>query len=219
MQGDVIIVDQLHYEVAENLCVLMEQKNLFKKTFVSFSIAGESGSGKSEMAKALSDKLAEKHLKSIILAQDDYFNLPPKSNDLQRRKNPSWLGPEKEVKLKVMDDNIFTIKKGSTHIIKPLIDYKSNLVLEEKVNVFDVRVIIAEGTYTTLLKNVDLKIFIDRNKFDTHEHRKKRNRGNEFNDPFIEGILEKEHLIISPHKSMADILITKDYKVIDLNKI
>ena len=73
---------------------------------------------------------------------------------------------------------------------------------------------VAEGTYTTLLRHVDLRIFIDANYHDTLKYRKMRNRGNEVKDPFVEGILETEHKIISGHVFLADVVISKDYDVI-----
>ena len=77
-----------------------------------------------------------------------------------------------------------------------------------------VQVVIAEGTYTSLLKNVDAKVFIARNRVDTLAHRQKRNRGNEVGDPFIENVLKIEHKIIAGHKQLANFIITKDYDVI-----
>ena len=74
--------------------------------------------------------------------------------------------------------------------------------------------IIVEGTYTSLLKSVDTKIFIDEDYKETLKYRKRRNRGNEVNDPFVESVLETEHKIIAGHKFLADIIITKDYEVI-----
>ncbi len=65
-----------------------------------------------------------------------------------------------------------------------------------------------------MLKNVDTKVFIARNRLDTLEHREKRNRGNEVGDPFIEKVLAMEHLIIAGHKQLADFVVTKDYNVI-----
>lgn len=75
-------------------------------------------------------------------------------------------------------------------------------------------VVIAEGTYTSLLNHVDRKVFIARNWLDTLDHRKKRNRGNEVGDPFIEQVLTIEHKIIAGHKQLADFVITKEYDVI-----
>ncbi len=59
-----------------------------------------------------------------------------------------------------------------------------------------------------------MRIFIARTKLETLEHRKKRNRGSEASDPFIEGILETEHKIIAGHRFLADFIITRDYDVI-----
>ena len=61
---------------------------------------------------------------------------------------------------------------------------------------------------------MDTKIFIARNRLDTWEHRKKRNRGNEILDPFTERILITEHKIIAGHKQLADFVITKEYEVL-----
>ena len=58
--------------------------------------------------------------------------------------------------------------------------------------------------------NVDCKVFIDRNKIYTIESRKKRNR--EKQDEFLDRILTIEHEIISKHKAMADIVISKEWK-------
>ena len=72
---------------------------------------------------------------------------------------------------------------------------------------------IAEGAYTTLLKHVDTRVFIARNRLDTLAHRKKRNRGNDISDPFIEEVLKTEHKIIAGHQQLADFVITKEYDV------
>jgi hypothetical protein len=48
----------------------------------------------------------------------------------------------------------------------------------------------------------------------TWEDRKKRNRGNEINDPFTEKILSTEHKIIAGHRYLADFLVNDDYQVV-----
>jgi uridine kinase len=118
------------------------------------------------------------------------------------------------VKLDVLEQNLKDAIQGKNEIIKPLIDYNDNSVEEECINLEGVKVVIAEGTYTSLLKNVDSKIFITRNRIDTLAHRQKRNRGNEVSDPFIEQILATEHKIIAGHKQLADIVISKEYDVL-----
>ena len=141
------------------------------------TIAGESGSGKSETADAIAYELMKSGIRSVVLAQDDYFFLPPKLNDIRRKADPEWLGPHIEVNLKILEQNLRDAINGENEIVKPLIDYNENSVEETKVNLDGIKVVIAEGTYTSLLKSIDTRIFIARNSLDTFDHRKKRNRG------------------------------------------
>ncbi|MEX1377268.1 MAG: P-loop NTPase fold protein [Eubacteriales bacterium] len=214
MKGDIIVLEPHHIEAGAKIAkhILSAIKNLDRKFIIT--VSGESGSGKSETAKAISDEMEKEGIKSTILGQDDYFVLPPKSNDLKRREDSSWLGPHVEVKMDLLNQSIAAALEGEKEITKPIISYDENDVSEEKVKLEGIDVLILEGTYTALLRNVDCKVFINRNRLDTLEHRKKRNRGNEVGDPFIEDVLKTEHKIIAGHQFLADIIITKDYEVI-----
>jgi uridine kinase len=216
MKGDVIVLEEHHRRAAGMIVPQIVEKIKNKTTRYTITIAGESGSGKSETGQAIVDELEKYGLKSVLLGQDDYFVLPPKSNDAKRRADPEWLGPHVEVKLDVLDQNLKDAINGQTAITKPLVDYHHNSVEEETISLEGVQVVIAEGTYTSLLKHVDTKIFIARNRLDTLAHRQKRNRGNEVGDPFIEQVLITEHKIIAGHKQLADFVITKDYDVINV---
>jgi uridine kinase len=112
-----------------------------------------------------------------------------------------------------MEQNLVSAIQGKREIAKPLVDYDSNTIQEETIPLDGIRVLIAEGTYTSLLKHVDTRIFIARNWLDTLDDRQKRNRGNEVGDPFTEQVLNTEHKIIAGHKQLADFVITKDYEV------
>lgn len=214
MKGDVIVLEEHHKEAARKIVPEIIEKIKNKATRYTITVAGESGSGKSETGKAIADELEKLGVKSILLGQDDYFVLPPKSNDAKRREDPEWLGPHVEVKLDLLDQNLKDAVTGKTEFTKPLVDYNENSVEEETIDLEGVKVVIAEGTYTSLLKNVDTRVFIARNRLDTLEHRRKRNRGDEVDDPFIEQVLITEHKIIAGHKQLADFVITKDYDVI-----
>ncbi len=214
MKGDKLVILDYHKRAASEIVSRIIQNIRKKRTRYIITVAGESGSGKSETGKAISDELDKYGIKSILIGQDDYFVLPPKSNDLKRREDPEWLGPHVEVKLDVLEQNLLDAIQGKKEIIKPLVDYDSNTIGEEAVNLNGIKVLIAEGTYTSLLKHVDTRIFIDRNWVETLEHRQKRKRGNEVGDPFIEGLLAIEHKIIAGHKHLADFLITSNFKVV-----
>lgn len=214
MKGDIIVLEQHHKNAANVIAPQIIEKIKNKSSRYTITVAGESGSGKSETGKAIADELEKNGIKSVLLGQDDYFVLPPKSNDAKRREDPEWLGPHCEVKLGLMEQNLKDAIAGVDEITKPLIDYDNNSVEDEIISLKDIKVVIAEGTYTTLLRNVDTKVFIARNRVDTLEHRQKRNRGNEVRDPFIEQVLITEHKIIAGHRQLADFVVTKEYDVI-----
>jgi uridine kinase len=214
LKGDVVIVEEHHIRATQQILPGILPAIKDKPSRYIITVAGESGSGKSETGQALADELGKIGIKAVVLGQDDYFVLPPISNDAKRRENPSWLGPHLEVRLDVLEKNLRDAIAGAEQIQKPLVDYHADSIEEETIDLRDVKVIIAEGTYTSLLKHVDTRIFIARNRIDTLEHRKKRNRGDEVGDPFIEDVLKIEHKIIAGHRQLADFVITKDYDVI-----
>jgi uridine kinase len=185
-----------------------------KSTRYTITVAGESGSGKSETGRAIADELEKHGIRSVVLGQDDYFVLPPKENDRERRNDPQWLGPHVEVRLDLMEQNLLSAIQGKREIAKPLVDYDANTIQQETITLDGIGVLIAEGTYTSLLKHVDTRVFIARNWKDTLEDRQKRNRGKEVGDPFTEQVLSTEHKIIAGHRQLADFVITKDYEVI-----
>ena len=214
MKGDVIVVEQYHIRAANEIIDPIIDDIKAAPGMYVITVAGESGSGKSETAKALQDVLAVHGVKAVILGQDDYFVLPPKFNDARRREDPEWLGPHIEVRLDLLEQNLLDAIHGKDSIQKPLIDYGGNTIEKETIDLKGVKVVIAEGTYTSLLKHVNKRVFIARTRVDTLEHRKKRNRGDEAGDPFVENILSIEHKIIAGHKNLADFVITKVYDVI-----
>ncbi|OGO59744.1 MAG: hypothetical protein A2029_14985, partial [Chloroflexi bacterium RBG_19FT_COMBO_47_9] len=199
MKGDKLVLLDYHKRAASEIVSRIIQDIRQKKTRYIITVAGESGSGKSETGKAIANELDKSSIKSVLLGQDDYFVLPPKSNDLKRREDPEWLGPHVEVKLDVLEQNLMEAIQGKKEISKPLVDYDSNTIEDETINLDGIKVLIAEGTYTSLLKHVDARIFISRNWLDTLEHRQKRKRGDEVGDPFIEQVLSIEHKIIAGH--------------------
>lgn len=210
MKGDVIIVEKHHYDAAEKIVAGLLTKIKEKSRKYVLSVAGESGSGKSETAKAIAEIFNKKGFSCLIFQQDDYFIYPPKTNDTTRRNDIQWVGPS-EVKLDKLDEDIKAVVNGKNEIQKPLVNYNEDKIEEEIIKPGNAKIVIAEGTYTSLLKNVDTRIFINRNRLDTLESRKKR--GREPMESFIEEVLKIEHEIISEHKKMANIVISKDYEV------
>ena len=214
MKGDMIIIEEYHRTAAREIVPHILGKIQRRKGRYTISVGGESGSGKSETGQAIAEELQKNNVLACVFGQDDYFVLPPKSNDAKRREDPAWLGPHIEVRLDLLDQHLKDARRGDNMITKPRIDYDNNLIEEEHVDLKGIQVVIAEGTYTSLLKHIDTRVFITRNRLDTLDHRRKRNRGSEASDPFIESLLEIEHKIIAGHKLLADFVITKEYNVV-----
>lgn len=212
MRGDAIIVEEHHRRAAAEIVPALVPKIRETAGRYTVTVAGESGSGKSETATAIADALAEEGIVSVIFQQDDYFHYPPKSNDRARRDDIAWVGPG-EVRLGLLDEHLDAFRDGAASIDKPLVDYETDSVTAEDMPTAGARVAIAEGTYTSLLENVDVRVFIARNYEETRAHRRKRKRDAAELDPFIDEVLKIEHAIIAEHRALADIVINADYSV------
>ncbi len=210
MKGDIILVGEEHKNAAEQIIgKLIDEIHASDRRY-TMTVAGESGSGKSETGQALADALEARGVHAVVLQQDDYYVLPPRFNDAARRANFAWVGTT-EVRLDLLDAHLDQARSGEDSITKPLVDYDANQIGEETISLEGADAVIAEGVYTSLCENVDRRVFIARNRLETMEHRMKRGR-EEF-DPFIEEVLVKEHEIISQHRARADVVITRDYDV------
>ncbi len=215
MKGDVVLIEEHHRRVATRITQAISGRLQSKQGRFALSVAGESGSGKSETAAALAEELGRRLFPAVVLGQDDYYVLPPRSNDARRRQDPDWLGPHAEVRLDLLQANVDSALSGASSIEKPVIDYDANRVATEELSLEGVKVVIAEGTYVSLLRNLDVRVFIARNRVDTLAHREKRNRGSEVGDPFIERVLTVEHKIIAGHRHLADFVVTRGYDVFE----
>lgn len=212
MKGDSIVVEEHHRRAARGVYQHIASKLADGDRRYVITVAGESGSGKSETAQALADVLEAEGIGCAILQQDDYFVYPPKSNDRARRSDIGWVGPQ-EVRLDVLDRNLESFLGGADQLDKPLVVYEADTIEAETIDVSSARVMVAEGTYTTLLDNADTRVFIDRSYLQTRAHREKRARHASELDPFIDRVLALEHEIISAHKSRADLIADEDYNV------
>jgi len=177
----------------------------------TFTVAGQSGAGKSETAHELGRLLEEAGLKAYVFAQDDYFFYPPKTNHNRRVDDIQWVGTQ-EVNLALLDEHLDHFKNSRGRVLeKPLVVFEEDRTTTEQVDLSPFDVAIAEGTYTTLLANADYKVFIDRNFIDTLDDRKERAR--EEIDDFSEQVMKIEDAIISKHIELADFVVNTDFTV------
>jgi len=205
-----MLFDAFHYAAADLIIAYIKECDI--KIPYSLSVSGESGCGKTEIAHLLKEKLAEEGKRVMVLGQDDYFRLPPHSNHQQRKIDLGWVGP-KEVQLLLMDEHVKKLLQPKKAVVfKPLISFEEDKIDTENITgPYDI--IIVEGTYTALLEDIDIKIFINRDYKETKKHRLSRNRDQALENntdmdlSFLEKVLQIEHEIIKKHKELADLVI------------
>ena len=214
MIGDKIHIKEEYLYNARKIKNLLESQIRSNPVFV-ITIGGESGSGKSVTASCLKLVLDEANIPTLILHQDDYFHLPPKTNHSQRQKDISHVG-QSEVNLNLLQDHVNLFLQQAPEINKPIVDYQANEIHKETVSFENIQCLIIEGTYVLDLQNSAFKIFIERTYIDTLEKRKLRAR--DIMDDFGEKVLEIEHHIIREMSVHADLYIQKDYSIRLKNK-
>lgn len=205
MIGDKLVITDYHRQGAAKVMASLRDRLREATSPLAVTVAGESGSGKSEIAHCLAELVEQEGKKAVVLGQDDYFKLPPKSNHNRRLEDIGWVGTG-EVRLDLLDEHLAALKASpSEPLTKPLVFYDEDRIDSETIQPGKLDVVIAEGTYTTLLDNADLHAFIDRDYRQTKKARLKRAR-----DPdvaFLEKVLAIEHEEISKHKARAHVII------------
>ncbi len=210
MTGDIIHIKKHHLPPARKIFNIIQPRLEESNSVFTLSVGGESGSGKSTLSLAVKAVLEENGFHAFIFHMDDYFRLPPKDNHDRRMEDINHVGPG-EVNLELLQDHIDRCREGVEMLRKPLVHYRENQIREVLVELEEADVVIAEGTYVTLLDHIDCKIFMQRNYRDTYESRLRRAR-----DPmtsFNEEVLKIEHRIVLQHREHADILVDKNYNV------
>jgi uridine kinase len=214
MIGDKLSIEPHHTERASEICDLLADR-IEPGIRFTIAVSGESGAGKSELGYEIHRLFNRRGIPADVLQQDDYFVFPPRTNHEMRRRNLDQVGPY-EVKLDFLDSNLRSFKRGESPIYKPLVIYDEDRITSEEMEVGELVVLIAEGTYTSLLQFADFRVFINRDYRQTLEARKQRARDKW--EPFIQDVLEREHQIISRHSAFADVVIPAAFDRIQLAK-
>jgi uridine kinase len=187
---------------------IIEQLKMPNSAVLIITIAGESGCGKTTLGRAMEQVFTLKGYKTLLLHQDDYFKLPPKQNHQQRVDDFSKIGVE-EVLIDQLDQDIRKIKqKKDFKLTIPVMNWVTDTREFKQIDIKGTQVVIIEGTYTTLLKEADHRIFMSASHEQTRQNRINRNR--ETVTDFIEKVLEKESSIIQSHKPLSDIILSPD---------
>jgi uridine kinase len=210
MLGDVLLIQEKHKIAGEEIIqrILKQKKDKF-----IVAISGESGSGKSELAHVIAKGLRKFGIMAKPLHTDNYYNSDP----LKRKAWRVEQGIENVVGYNeyLWDDihkNIDDFKNNRLSEM-PCVDLVTEQVDRLITDFSTVDMLVVDGLYSIKTDHVDLRIFIELTYLETKEKHTKDARGKEVMDEVRWAILGQEHEMVQSLKALADILITKDYKV------
>lgn len=215
MLGDILLIQEKHKKAGELIIQKILEK---KKAKFIVAISGESGSGKTELAHVIAKGLRKHGIFAKPIHTDNFYNTHP----LERREWRSKQGIENvvgynEYKWDEINQVINDFKHNRISEM-PCVDLVTEQVDKLTTNFSEVDMLIVDGLYAIKTQGIDLRIFIDLTYLETKEKHTKDARGKEVMDEVRWATLAQEHKMVSSLKPLADVIINKDYTVLDVNK-
>lgn len=224
-RGDPPIIKDKHKKAAKGLMpyIVNKVKEAGKQDKrVVVAIGGESGAGKTEIAEYLRFLLRSDNIWATTIPGDAFFKLQPSDNH-QARLNAyeegrlkDYLGPN-EVDIERLDAVLASALDKNCELVEIPSDCRSLKKRYENVpiNLHRTDVAVVDLTYSLLLKNADLKIFLESDFSKRIDEVKERNmaRDPDQDFDFILKVLEIEHSIIQELRKEADFFVTKEYDI------
>lgn len=215
MLNDVLLIRQEHLSAAAVICerILSDMKVLRRTRpghkFI-VAIAGESGSGKSELAHTLAKALKNAGVQPKILHTDNYYRVPPSERLALRIADHFEHVGAAEYDWDLLKSNIQDFRSGRMSLM-PCIDIVSGQ-LDRLISDFSgVDVLVVDGLYALGIKDADLCVYIDLSWRETRKNQALR--GKEADDDYRLKVLEKESEDVKAFRYRADLVIDNEYNV------
>lgn len=212
MLGDILLIQDKHKAAGE---IIIDKILKNKKDKFILAISGESGSGKTELAHVIARGMRKHGIFAKPLHTDNYYMSDP----LKRKAWRVEKGIENVVGYNEYDwdsihKNMDDFKNGRTSEM-PCVDLVTEQVDRLFTDFSKVDMLVVDGLYAIKANHVDLRIFIELTYLETKEKHTKDARGKEVMDEVRWAVLGQEHKMVQSLKPMADLLITKDYQVVE----
>jgi len=213
MLGDVLLIRDIHKNAAASIYIhlsgLLAQKKDGYKYIIG--ISGESGAGKSELSHSLALLLKKNGKRVKVLHTDNYYKVPPLERTEWRQKNGVKKVGINEYDWKLINRHIKEFKEGREALM-PCIDIVSEQVDKLITDFSKIDILVVDGLYAIKTKGIDLKVFID---LTYHETKMSQvERGKEVMNDFRSQVLEMEHQNILKLRPLSDLIVNKNYEVI-----
>ncbi len=214
MLGDVLLIGDLHRKAAGEILnhVLKEKEKKGSEQKYVVAIAGESGSGKTELAHVLANKLKKINIRSKMLHLDNYYIIPPLLRGEWRKTHGLDSVGLNEIDWKLVNKSIQDFNEDRESMV-PIIDIISEQVDKLITDFRKIDVLVLDGLYAINAEYIDLRIFIDLTYHETKISQLVREK--EIPDEFRMQVLEREHQSVRKLKSLADLIVTKHYEVLE----
>lgn len=174
--------------------------------------AGESGSGKTETARAVAAALTQAGRPAALLHQDDYFRRPPATNHAYREADLAHVGPQ-EVDLPRLEALLAAFRRGDDEVAGQVVDYAHDCFRPCVLHFGATAVLCLEGTYVLSLAGLDCRVFLAATHEETRARREARARAASELTPFVTRVLALEHAIIRQQRAIADVVIDAAFRV------
>lgn len=213
MLGDILLIQDKHKKAGE---IIIQKILANKKDKFIVAISGESGSGKTELAHVIAKGLRKHGIFAKPLHTDNFYNTHP----LERREWRSKQGIENvvgynEYRWDEINQAIDDFKHSRVSEM-PCVDLVTEQVDRLTTNFKEVDMLIVDGLYAIKAKGLDLRVFIDLTYLETKEKHSKDSRGKEVMDEVRWATLGQEHKMVEQLKPLADLIINKNYEVIEV---
>lgn len=215
MLHDVLLIQEKHKQAGEAIIrrILKHREERFV-----LGISGESGSGKSELSFVIAKGLRKHGIFAKPLHTDNYY----KTHPLERREWRSEHGIEKVVGYDEYDwdaigQNIVDFRERRSSEM-PCVDLVTEQVDRLITDFREVDMLIVDGLYAIKAAGIDLRVFIELTYLETKEKHTKDSRGKEVMDEVRWATLGQEHKMVQALRPLADIIVTRDYGVVEAEK-
>ncbi len=220
MLGDVLLINEMHKSAAREIMKRVLAGKLEKeKTDPDYkyvvAIAGESGAGKSELSHSLALLLKGEGIRVKVLHTDNYYLVPPLLRREWRMTNGLDSVGIDEYDWNLVNRNIRDFKENRETIM-PCIDIIPDQIDRLITDFHKIHMLVIDGLYAINTKEVDLRVFIE---LTYHETKiSQLMRGKEPMDEYRLQVLEREHINVQALKPLADLLVNRNYEVVEAKK-
>ena len=217
MLGDLLLIQETHKLAAAEIkeCLMKDLESKPKGYKYIIAISGESGAGKSELSHSLAKLLKEETIRVKVIHTDNYYKVPPLlRSEWRKTQGLESIGID-EYDWNLIHQNIREFKEDREAMM-PCIDIIPEQVDKLITDFQKVDLLVVDGLYAIRTENVDIRVFID---LTYHETKMTQIvRGKEPMTEWRAQVLEREHQNVQSLRSLADLIVNKNYEIEPINR-